>query len=67
MLLSNVDSYMLKCKDVCYTWIVLWVTSLSWLIVYECALSMVTSKEYLVWVVVWDAICTLHKYDLELS
>jgi len=36
-------------------------------ILYECALSMVTSKEYLVWVVVRDATCTLHKYDLELS
>jgi len=33
----------------------------------ECALSRVTSKEYLVWVVVWDATWKLHEYDLEFS
>lgn len=57
----------LKCKDVCYTWILLWFSLLSWLIVYECAFSRLTSKDYLVWVVVQYDTCTLHKYDLESS
>lgn len=33
---------------------------------YKCVLSLVTSKEHLVWVVVKDDIHTFHKYDLEL-
>lgn len=38
--------------------------SLSWLVEYKCALSMVASNEYLVWVVVCYGIHTLKKYDL---
>ena len=47
--------------------IVLCVTSLLWLIECESSLPMVTSKEYLVGVVLWDATWKSHKYDLEFS
>lgn len=41
--------------------------SLSWLNEYEDDLSTVASKDYLVWLVVWDNNHTFHKYNLVIS
>lgn len=56
-----------KCKEACYAWIVLWFNSFSCLNVDEWFLSSVTSMEYSIWVELLDATCTLNKHDLELS
>lgn len=55
-----------KCNESCLTKVLLWFTYLSWINQYQCCWSMVASKEYLVWVVAWDATHILHKYDLRL-
>lgn len=63
-LLNNVDSYMLKYNDACYTSIMPLNFSLSCIKVVEFDFFMVTSNEYLMWLVLRYATFPLIKYDL---